>query len=1484
MRIANCELPIVGSARVGVSLNLESLRRDGARAREVIATTVGTQAQVAVRANVEGMRDIKRLQELINQVETTAGTARLSVQVSGRNELVEVRRLAEDVLERSGGRVQIDIDVTQANNRLLEFRRNVSTQVTQGILKGIIGVEGVEALGVGIGQNIGAGISRAVQQTVGAVIEGATSLVKSSLGKSLSFSSQIRSFAALSDIDPNSTEALGVRKEIERLGSGVTTKKASEIAKGAIELTKLGFSAKDVKKELAGLVSLAESTGESLGTSASIVGATSNVYQTSAQRISDVVAATANATAADANDFLQAVSKAGGVAKSNNQSLETLAATFGLIRNAGFSAESAATGVKTAINRLSAPTGEKQKNAIAEIGVQIRDSSGEMRNFLSLVPEFRKALENFSPADKARLVKTIFGDEGGPVFLGLLSTTQEKIDSVYKTVVNSGGRAAETSQKLVGGLSGAVTKFQSAAELIQIKFGDAISPIAEAVVNLGNRVATGLLAREGLFDGVAASAKKFGDELNNNEELAQSLEQALDESFNQLAETGIDLIKQFTETLRENPKILSEAVITMGQFISLIGQGIKLAVNLGDKLARASTELQIYNSPGAADGEGARKSLMGQGATREDINRFNTELSKELEENRLPDHRDSLSFQGEKDRFDRVLNKVTTKYSDELLKRSKLKKYAEEAKATDAVNLANAEAPPNYTPIPVPKDPPKAKPKPTQLNAKEAEKAKKLELQKEALIERQAQANIKSSESRATANIKQQQLAGKLDSSDAAVELEKVRNNTNTKELSAAQSQLSRLNTLRKKGVIDGQKFATEEAQIKQKIAGLQTQSIDGRLRLKEVTSSQALNKEQLTENKIQSGIRSQEARANIQTKQDFASKKITAEEAEKQFANTGVQTADSQLKAAQNQLTRLRQLKQQGVLDSKKFGEQEIQINDRINSIKIQKLDAEQKARDISNKQTIENLERANKQAEAAINRSTSARILEVRRGVLEGKKSEEQAAKEIAEIKSLSSNKEVALIQKKLTDIDSLVKAGVLTEKQAADQKLQLQQQLASKNQELVEQQIENQKRLRDEAIKAIEDQITAERRRSDEYINNLQNELKRTIEFQQKRDDIQRGLLESRASLVEAQASAQATRVGIGVSQADKALQARRELNNKDISPAQKGALEAELNSLGFSAGQSELDILKEKQARENELAKTKLEALTRQQELTKKLQEFELKRMEFAQRVAEYEARIAISKAKQVEIEARGNLAKAQQLAPGRERDNAIASANDQIKFASEGVKLAEENQDIIKEQSKATQEIIQNKRQELQFNQQSQRDAFNAEELSRVNNQRSERAKLGDSSFTPNASFSKGAVGSNGAFSSTGNESKPIPLRDQLNLQPDGANSFLKKNIDKAQPNIDVGRVNPGEKLNSVSLDAISGAMTKLQETNNQSLIQSVTSSIAPIITQLQTLGAQIVAAASKPTEINVSGSPNPGADAVDIYSNIMRNNVAASNM
>lgn len=513
---------------------------------------------------------------------TEVGSVELKVKLTGLES--ETAKLKSDLGGIQDASIKVSADITPAKAALRELADG---------LKGGLGLQNIATgVGQGIGQSIANGIGNAVGAVKGAIADG-VSVLKD-------FRQETTTFAAVSGATKE--ELKGLADEAKRVGAE-TSKTPVEAAQAAVQLSKLGFSAKEAKTELSGVVSLAEASGlKDLGKAAEIGGAAYNVFGVSVQKTADVVAATSNATAADAQDLLQAISEAGGVAKANNQSFETLASTFGLLRSAGSTAGVAATSVKTLISRLSAPSTKEAQEGIKRIGVPIRDVDGNMRNLIELIPEFRTAFENIAPDEKAQLVKTIFGDEGAPGFLALLSTSQDKIDSTYKTITNSAGSAAETSKALISGLPGALDLLGGSIDTFKLNLGEAFAPAIESGAVFINEVLGELLKDPDIFGAINQGAEEFAAYLKENPQLVKQTADEIKkvtQAINSTITGAIEFGKAIT------PAATAIADLTGADIGELAGNINGVVANIRDiSDAIAPAKETISDLIGLADGAG----------------------------------------------------------------------------------------------------------------------------------------------------------------------------------------------------------------------------------------------------------------------------------------------------------------------------------------------------------------------------------------------------------------------------------------------------------------------------------------------------------------------------------------------------------------------------------------------------------------------------------------------------------------------------------------------------------------------------------------------------------------------------------------------------------------------------------------------------------------------------------------------------------------
>lgn len=161
-----------------------------------------------------------------------------------------------------------------------------------------------------VGQNMrNVGQSLALGLTAPLVAVGAASVKTAA-----DFESQMSRVGAISGA--TSEEFQKLRQSALDLGSS-TSKSASEVAIAQENLAALGFTATDIIAAMPGVISAAEASGADMALTAETMASALNIFGLEASestRVADILAQTANQSAADINDMSYALKYAGPVA------------------------------------------------------------------------------------------------------------------------------------------------------------------------------------------------------------------------------------------------------------------------------------------------------------------------------------------------------------------------------------------------------------------------------------------------------------------------------------------------------------------------------------------------------------------------------------------------------------------------------------------------------------------------------------------------------------------------------------------------------------------------------------------------------------------------------------------------------------------------------------------------------------------------------------------------------------------------------------------------------------------------------------------------------------------------------------------------------------------------------------------------------------------------------------------------------------------
>lgn len=297
----------------------------------------------------------------------------------------------------------------------------------------------------------------------------ATATAVSSLNTAADFEAQMAKVGAKTEATKAEMEALN--KEALRLGSS-SSLSASQVAVAMDELGAKGFDANKIIAAMPGLIAATEASGEDLALVSNVVTSAINAYGMEAKeagRVADIMAMSANKTAAGVGDLGYSFKYAAPVANTLGIKLEELAASTGILVDKGLAGEQAGTALRMSLIRLSDPPKEARK-ALADLNMTAIDSKGKFKSLAEIAADWEKSTAKLSDTQKVQYASTIFGTEASTAMLSLFSAGPSKINEMTKALENSSGAAAKTAAVMKDNFAGSKEQMFGALESAQIAF------------------------------------------------------------------------------------------------------------------------------------------------------------------------------------------------------------------------------------------------------------------------------------------------------------------------------------------------------------------------------------------------------------------------------------------------------------------------------------------------------------------------------------------------------------------------------------------------------------------------------------------------------------------------------------------------------------------------------------------------------------------------------------------------------------------------------------------------------------------------------------------------------------------------------------------------------------------------------------------------------------------------------------------------------
>ena len=436
-------------------------------------TSMGSELR-AVRAlgtdygrSVEGLASKK---EILTRAVATS-SVKLTEERRKYDELVASGTANEATLERQARRVneaqtqynRLTTELNEVTEELL-IQSSAWTQVGQS-LEAVGGK--MKAIGDGM-VDVGKKMSMAITAPI---VAAGTASVK----MAADFEAQMDRVGAIAgatseDMDKLTESALDLGAQ--------TSKSASEVAIGMENMAAMGFTTNEILGAMPGIISAAEASGADMAQTADVVAAALNSFGLEAKeasRVADVLAQSANQSAADITDLQYAFKYAAPIANSLGISMEELAASVGIMSDAGIKGEQAGTTLRGGLIALLKPA-EKTSKMMDAMGITVEDAEGKFVGLSGLIENISDALEGQTDVQKMANLATLVGTEAASGFLTLMEAGPQKIDEMTKSLENSAGASSETAAKMKDNLKGALEELGGSIETAAITIGNKLIP------------------------------------------------------------------------------------------------------------------------------------------------------------------------------------------------------------------------------------------------------------------------------------------------------------------------------------------------------------------------------------------------------------------------------------------------------------------------------------------------------------------------------------------------------------------------------------------------------------------------------------------------------------------------------------------------------------------------------------------------------------------------------------------------------------------------------------------------------------------------------------------------------------------------------------------------------------------------------------------------------------------------------------------------
>ncbi len=260
----------------------------------------------------------------------------------------------------------------------------------------------------------------------------------------------------------------------------------------------LGIKKDEMKQIIPAAANLAQAFNSDITPALEMVKMHMNSYQLSAkeaQKVSDMIAVTSKNTAADLPRLAEGFKYVGASGKALGVPLETVYAMLGKMNDNGLTGSTAGTGLNQMFESLK---DFKKRGKLEDLIGKVTDEKGNLQDMVSIIERLKGVTDKMGNADKAGVLKAIFGVQGGRAANTLLNGSIEDLKKLQNEIKNSSGVAKQLSDFMMQGSAGAVETLMGTMSSTFAAVFDSLEPLLVPVAGLfmGIAEAIGMVAEK----------------------------------------------------------------------------------------------------------------------------------------------------------------------------------------------------------------------------------------------------------------------------------------------------------------------------------------------------------------------------------------------------------------------------------------------------------------------------------------------------------------------------------------------------------------------------------------------------------------------------------------------------------------------------------------------------------------------------------------------------------------------------------------------------------------------------------------------------------------------------------------------------------------------------------------------------------------------------------------------------------------------------